>query len=162
LRHTAVLRGHDSIAIAMGQRGHGLRLRLGEDLLGLGQGRGDPRDPRETGLGQLVQILGVREGAVGDKIGGAGGGVELRNVVADDLAECFAIVTITTEGLHQHRDPGLVLHDQCQHHVVEVGTMVPTLPLGDVHDVVVRGRSAVLPAIDMETWALITAPATSH
>ena len=59
LRYPALTRGHDCIALPIGPRGHGRRLRLGSDLLRLGQGRGDPRDPREAGRGQLVQILSV-------------------------------------------------------------------------------------------------------
>lgn len=51
LRHTTVARSHDRIAIALCQRGHGLRLRLGEDLLGFGQGCWDAGDPLQAGLG---------------------------------------------------------------------------------------------------------------
>jgi len=75
LRAPTITRGHERSAIPIRQRGQGHRLRLGEDLLRLGQGRGDPREPRETGIGQLVPLLGVRASAVGDKISGAGGGV---------------------------------------------------------------------------------------
>ena len=72
-------------------------------------------------------------------------------MVPDDLAERFAIMTIATQGLHQHRDTGLVLHDQLQHHLVEVRAMIPTIALGDVHDLFVRRLRAVIAAIDMET-----------
>ena len=65
--------------------------------------------------------------------------MELRNVVTDDLAErSCASLTIATQRLHEHRDPGLVLHDQLQHHLVEVGAMIPTIAMGDVHDLFVR------------------------
>jgi hypothetical protein len=77
--------------------------------------------------------------------------VELRNVVTDDLAECFAILTIATQGLHQHRDTALVLHHQLQHHLVEVRAMIPTIAVGDVHDLFVRRLCAVIAAIDMKT-----------
>jgi hypothetical protein len=115
------------------------------------QGRRAPGDPLEAGLGQLLQVLGAIKGTIGHKIHGAGGGLELRNVVADDLAERFAIVTIAPQGFHQHGDTGLVLHDQLQHPLVEVGAMVPPIALGDVHDLFVRSLSAVIPAINMET-----------
>ena len=72
-------------------------------------------------------------------------------MVTDDLAERFAIMTIATQGLHQHRDTGLVLHHQLQHHLVEVRAMIPTIALGDVHDLFVRRLRAVIPAIDMKT-----------
>jgi hypothetical protein len=88
-----------------------------------------------------LQVLGAIKGTIGHKIHGAGGGLELRNVVADDLAERFAIVTIAPQGFHQHGDTGLVLHDQLQHPLVEVGAMVPPIALDDVHDLFVRKRS---------------------
>ena len=84
-----------------------------------------------------------RASPVGPKRGWAGGRVERRQVVADDWAERWAIGTLATQGLHQHRAPGLGLHDHCQHHVVEVGPLIPPLTVGDVHDLVVRGLSAV-------------------
>ena len=83
---------------------------LGQDGLGFVQGRWNAGDPLEAGLGQLLQVLGAIESTVGHEIGWGGSGVELRNVVTDDLAERFAIMTIATQGLHQHRDTGLVLH----------------------------------------------------
>ena len=126
-------------------------MRLGEDLLGLAQGRRDPGDPLQAGLGELLEVLGAIEGTVGHQIGRAIGGVEVRNVVPDDLAELFGITAIATQRLHQDRDPGLMLHDQLQHHLVQVGAMIPTIAVGDVHDLFVRGLSAVIAAIDMET-----------
>ena len=98
-----------------------------------------------------MQIVGALAGPVGHKIGGVGSGVELRHVVTDDLAERFAIMTIATQGLHQPRDAGLVLHHQLQHPLVEVGAMIPTRAWGDGHDLCVRRLSAVLTAIDMNT-----------
>ena len=62
-------------------------------------------------------------------------------------------LTIATERLHQHRDTGLVLHHQLQHHLVEVRPMIPTIALGDVHDLFVRSLSAVITAIDMKARA---------
>jgi hypothetical protein len=57
-----------------------------------------------------LQVFDTIEGTIGYEIGGVSRGVELRNVVTDDLAERCAIMTIATEGLHQHGDTGLVLH----------------------------------------------------
>src|SRR5262249_41369190 len=88
---------------------------------------------------------------VGYEIRGGSSGVELRNVVTDDLAERFAIMTIATQGLHQHRDTGLVLYHQLQQHLVEARAMVPTIALSAVHDLSVRRLSAVIAAIDMKT-----------
>jgi hypothetical protein len=58
---------------------------------------------------------------------------------------------IATPGLHQHRDTGLVLSHQRQHHLVEVRAIGPTIALGDVHDLCVRRLRAVIAAIDMKT-----------
>ena len=110
LRNATIARWHDVIAIALRERRHRRGIGLGQDGLGFAQGRWYAGDPREAGLGQLVQILGALESTVGHEIGGVGRGVELRNVVTDDLAERFAIMTLATQGLHQHRDTGLVLH----------------------------------------------------
>ena len=150
-RHTTIARSHDRIAIALCQSGHGRWLRLGQDLLDLGQGRRDAGDPLKAGIGQLVQMLGAREGPVGHKIGRAGRGVARRHVVADNLAARFAIAPIAPQGLQQQRDTGLVLYDSCQHPLVEVRAMIPTLAVGDVHALFVRSLIAVIPAIDMET-----------
>ena len=54
LCHAAIRRPQAARAIPFLQRRHGRRLRLGQNLLGLGQGRRDPSDPLEVGLGQLL------------------------------------------------------------------------------------------------------------
>jgi len=97
-----------------------------------------------------LQILGALERTVGHEIGGGGRGVELRKVVTDALAERCAIRPIATQGLHQPRKTGLVLYHQLPHHLVEVRAMIPTIAMGDVHDLFVRRLRAVLPAIDMQ------------
>src|SRR5262245_31672152 len=91
------------------------------------------------------------ERTVGYEIGGIGSGVELCNGVPADLAARCAIMTIAILRLHQHRDIGLVLDHQLQHLLVEVRAMVPTIAMGDVHDLFVRRLSAVIAAIDMKT-----------
>ena len=151
LRDATIARGHDVRALALRERRHRLGIGLGQDGLGCVQGRWHAGDPREAGLGQLVQILGAIESTVGHERGGVGRGVELRHVVTDDLAERFAIMTMATQGLHQHRDTGLGLHHSLQHHLVEVRAMISTLARGDVYDLFVRRLRAVLPAIDMKT-----------
>jgi hypothetical protein len=151
LRHAPRRRQPAARAIPLLQRRPGRRLRLGQDLLGLGPGRWAPGDPLEAGIGQLVPVFSALEGPVGPQRGGAEGGVERRHVVADNLAERFAIATLATQGLQQQRDTGLVRYDSCQHPLVEVRAMIPPLAVGDVHDLVVGGLSAVIPAINMET-----------
>jgi hypothetical protein len=80
--------------------------------------------------------------------------LEGRHVVTDDLPAPFAIPTIATQGLPQQRETGLMLHEHCQHHVGEVGAMLPTSALGEGHDRCVRRRRAVIAAIDRETRRL--------
>ena len=150
-RDAPIARWHDVRARARRERRHGLGVRLAQNLLGFRQGGGDPGDPLAAGLGELLQICGALERTVGYEIGGVGRGVELRHVIPDDLAERCAIMPIATQGLHQHWDTGLVLYHQLQHHLVEVRAMLPTLALGDGHNLFVRRRSAVIPAIDMKT-----------
>jgi hypothetical protein len=150
-RDAPIARWHHVRALALRERRHGLRSGLGQDRLSFGQGRWHAGDPLAAGLGQLVQILGARERAVGHERGGMGSGVELCHGVTDDLAARCAIMPMATQGLHQHRDTGLGLHHQLQHHLVEVRAMGPTRALGDVHDLCVRRLRAVRAAIDMKT-----------
>jgi hypothetical protein len=112
LRAAAIRRQHAARALPLLQRRHALRMRLGQNLLGLGQGRWDPGDPLDAGIGKLLQIVGAIEGTVGHKLGGAIGGLERCHVLTDNLAKHVAIATIAAQGLHQHRDTGLGLHDQ--------------------------------------------------
>jgi hypothetical protein len=98
-----------------------------------------------------------RESPVGHERGGVGRGVELRHGVTDDLAERFAIMTMATQGLHQHRETGLGLHPSFHHHLVEVRAMLSTRARGDVDDLGVRRRRAVLPALDRKTRCIAMA-----
>ena len=52
------------------------------------------------------------------------------------------------------RDTSLVLDDQLQHHLVQVRPMIPTIAVGNVHDLVVGGLIAVITAINMEAGAI--------
>jgi hypothetical protein len=151
LGNATIARGHHAIALARRARRHGLEIGLGQDGLSFVHGRWNAREPLEAGLGQLGQILGALERTVGSEIGGVDRGVELRHVVTDDLAERCAIMTMATQGLPQHWDTSLVLHDQRQPHLGEVRAMIPTLAVGDVHDLCVRRLRAVRAAIDRKT-----------
>jgi hypothetical protein len=72
----------------------------------------------------------------------------------DHLAKRLWITAITTERLHQHGNAGLVLDDQLQHDLVEVGTMISTIALGDVHDLLRRWLVTVIAPIDMKARAV--------
>jgi DDE superfamily endonuclease len=154
LGDTAIGRGHDAGAIALPQGGHSLRVGLGEDRLGLTQRGWDTGDPLHLGLGELLEVVSAIEGTVGHQIRRAIGGVEVRNMVPDNLAELLGITAVTTERLHEERNTSLVLDDQLQHHLVQVRPMIPTIAVGNVHDLVVGGLIAVITAINMETGAI--------
>ena len=97
----AIGRGHHADSDSPPARGPWLRGGLGEDSLGLPQGGRDTGDPLHLGLGELLEVVGTIEGTVGHQIRRAIGGVEVRNVVLDDLAELLGITAIATERLHQ-------------------------------------------------------------
>jgi hypothetical protein len=72
-------------------------------------------------------------------------------VVTDDWAERCAIMTLATQGLHPHRDTGLVLHHDLPQHGVEVRALIPTRARGEVPDLCVRRLRAVRTAIALQT-----------
>jgi hypothetical protein len=149
-----IARAHHMIAIALRQRSHRLWISLGQDGLGFAQGRWDAGNPLEVGIGQLLQVLCTIEGTVSDKERHTIGDLQLGYMVGDDLAEVVRVTTISTEGLHQHGDTGLVFDYQVQHHLVEVRALIPTVAAGDVNDVLLRLLGTVITAIDMEAGAI--------
>ena len=92
-------RGQDLKAIALRQRGHGLRSGLRQRRLGVAHRRRDPGHPLERGLGELLQVLSAIEGTIGDEIGGAVGGVQLGNVLPDNVAELLASLLLPLSGV---------------------------------------------------------------
>jgi hypothetical protein len=60
---------------------------VGEDGLGLPQRGRAPGEPRQRGLGELLEVVGALEGTVGHQRRRARGGVELGHVVLDALTE---------------------------------------------------------------------------
>jgi hypothetical protein len=154
LLEAAIARWHHTIAIALRERCHRLGISLGQDGVGFAQGRWDAGNPREVGLGQLLQVLGTLEGTVSAQERHTIGELQLGYMVGDDLTEGVRVTAIATEGLHQHGDTGLVFDDQIQHHLVEVRALIPTVAAGDVNDVLLRLLVTVIPAINMEAGAL--------
>jgi len=65
----AIGRGQAVIAIARCQRGHRLWIGLGERCLRLAQRRRDTGHPLDLGLGELLEVVGVREGTISHQIG---------------------------------------------------------------------------------------------
>jgi hypothetical protein len=149
-----IARAHRVIAIALRERRHRLRIGLGQDGLGFAQGRWDSGNPREVGIGQLLQVLCTIERTIGHQVGGAIGRAQLGNVLADDLAEICRITAVASEGLHQHGNAGLVLNNEIEHDLVQVRAMIPAIALSDVDDLLVGRLRAVITAIDMETGTI--------
>jgi hypothetical protein len=68
------------------ERGHGQRIGLGPGDLCFAHGCGNPRDPLDRRLGELIQILRAIEGAIGYQVGGSIRGLSLIDVSMDHLA----------------------------------------------------------------------------
>jgi hypothetical protein len=94
------------------------------------------------------------EGTIGHQLGSAVGGGPLRNVRPDDLAERWRITAMAAQRLHEHGNPGLMLDNQCQHDVIEVGSVIPTITACEVHDLFVGSLVAVIAPIDMQAGAI--------
>jgi hypothetical protein len=92
--------------------------------LGFGHRGGDTDDPLAPRLGQFLEVLFTIEGAVGHEVGCAIGGVELLDVLGDDLAKVLDVAAIVTEGFHEEGNPRLVLGNEVQHDLVEVRAMI--------------------------------------
>ncbi len=127
-------RGQALRAIAWGQRGHGLGIRLGERGLRLTPRRRHTGDPLERGRGTLLEIVGILEGAIRHQRGGPIRRGPLGHRVFDHLAELAWITAMATEGLPQQGNARLVCDNQRQHDLLEVRAMIAPLALGDVHD----------------------------
>src|SRR6266478_5731057 len=65
-------------------------------------------------------------------------------MVLDNLAELVRITASATQRFPQERNASLVLDDQLQHALMQIGPMIPAVALGDVYNLGVRGRIAVL------------------
>ena len=75
-------------------------------------------------------------------------------VVGDHLPEIARVVGMATEWPHQYGDASLVLHDQGEHHVIEVRAMISAVALGDMDDMFIGLLPTVLAAIDVRAGAL--------
>ena len=71
-------------------------------------------------------------------------------MVLDNLAELVRITASATQRFPQERNASLVLDDQFQHDLIEIGPMIPAVALGDVHHLGVRGLIAVRATINMK------------
>jgi hypothetical protein len=72
-------------------------------------------------------------------------------MVLDHLAELGRLTAMATQRLHQEWNASLVLDEQRQHALSEIGPMIPAGAPCDVHHLGVRGLIAVLAPIHMKT-----------
>jgi hypothetical protein len=70
------------------------------------------------------------------------------------VSKVSRVAGMATEWLHQQRDPCLVLHNQVQHDLVEVGAMIPAVAPRAVKDMGVGRLGTVVAAVDVETRAV--------
>ena len=113
-------------ARARRERSPRLRIGVGQDRLGCAQGRGDTGDPLPLRLGERPQVLGTREGTVGDKTRRARGALHRCQMSSDALATVMPVTPLATAGRHQHRHASLVFDDHVQQHVGEGWSLIPT------------------------------------
>jgi hypothetical protein len=154
LLDSAVARRQLVIAIALLARVHGWRVGVGQGALCVAHSRGTPRAPRDRGLGELIPGRLALEGAIGHQGGGARGGWSLMDVGLDHLAQLLWITAMATARLHQPGNARLVLDDQLHQDWVEVGTMISTIALGEVHDLLRWWLVTVIAPIDMNARAV--------
>lgn len=108
---SAIARRQLVIAIALLERVYGWRVGVGQGDLCFAHGRGNPRDPRDRCMGELIQVRLAIEDAIGHQVGGAIGGWSLIDVGLDHLAKLLWITAIATERCHQHGNARLGLDD---------------------------------------------------
>ena len=147
-------RGQRLRAIALPQRGHGLRVGLGQSGVRFAHRRGDTGDPLHRGLGELLEMLCAGEGTSGHQAGPARGRVPLAQVFADDLAQVLGVPPIATAGLHPHGHASLVFDNHVQPPLVESRAMVPAVATRDVHDLLCGLLVTGIAAIHVQARAI--------
>jgi hypothetical protein len=104
-----------------------------------------------VGRGKRLEVVCTIEGTIGPQTCRAIGGLQLVNRRADDLANVFGLTALATEGLHQYRATGLMLHHQRSHPLLAIRPMLTAVAAGDLDDVLARVFLAVLATIARET-----------
>ena len=122
----------------------------GQGGLGFAPRRRDARDPPHPSLGELLEGVGAIEGTISHEIGRAVGRLQLLHVGTNHVAKVVGITAVATERLQQQGNAGLVLDNSCQQDLVQIGALRPTIAAGHGHDRRVRGRVAVIAAIDVD------------
>jgi hypothetical protein len=154
LRDAPSARAHHVRARARRARRPRLGSGLGHDGLGVAPGRGAAGPPLEAGISELWQVLGTRERPIGPQGGGAIGRTPWGKGLVDDLTEVCRLTAGAPEGVQQHGHAGRVLDNEIAHALGEVRAMLPAVAVGEVEDLLVGRRRAVLPASDMATGTL--------
>jgi hypothetical protein len=92
----------------------------------------------------LEEVLLTVVGTIRHQVRGAVDGIRVFNVLDNNVPEVARISGVATEWPHQCRNPGLVLHHQVEHHLIEVGPMIVTVASRHVNHVRVRLLSTVI------------------
>jgi hypothetical protein len=139
--------------LALRERGQRRRIGLGSYRLGFAPGRRDPGAPLRPRLGELLKVLGTREGAVRDAPQRAIGHLPRRHRRGDELATVLHIPTMPPEGLHEPGDARVLFDQHVPQHGVAGRSLLPTGAPGEVHDVRIRRRVTLVAPLDMTTGA---------
>jgi hypothetical protein len=75
-------------------------------------------------------------------------GNEARRAIGD--LSLGSITPMPIEGLHQHRNAGVVFDHSVQHHLVEIRALIATIAAGEVHDGRLGLLVTVVAPIDMK------------
>ena len=92
----------------------------------------------------LEEVLLTVVGTIRHQVRGAVDGIRVFNVLDNNVPEVARISGVATEWPHQCWNPGLVLHHQVEHRLIEVGPMIVTLASRHVNHVRVRLLSTVI------------------
>jgi hypothetical protein len=154
LRHPPRGRGQPLIARAGSQRGHRGGGGLHQGVLRCSPRSRDAGDPPTARVGERVEVPCPVKGAIRHQGARAIGRLQLGDVGGDHVSNGRRLAGMATEWWHQQREPGLVLHHQVQHDLVEVGALSPAVAPRDLPDMGVGLLGTVVAAVDVETRAV--------
>ena len=121
LFHAPVGRWQLVSALARLKRYHGRGIGLGQGGWDFASGCRNTGDPLHLRLGQLLKVSLTLEGAIGDQIGQAVGGLPLMHMAPNGLANILGIPAVATAWVHQDGEIRLVSTISSTHNNVRKG-----------------------------------------
>jgi hypothetical protein len=152
--NAAVVGREELRAIPLHRRAQGLRVGLGQRVLGFGQRGRDAGDPLAARLGDLLEVRCPLQGPVCDEGGQARRGLPVGHGVGNHRPESARRAGSATEWLQQPGDARLVFHDQGAQHWIPVRALLAAVALGAREDRFVGLRPPVVAASNMQARAL--------